>query len=410
MLPPAIRRSKGSGNASPGWARTQAALGIVHGGKDTGWQYGGGRGNISLNFDTQKLGFWSGGSLAVEAEGNFIPQDNLLKTVNGKTGALMPVNSNQLYPMPAGDNFNLPQVAFTQYLSPYFGLSIGKLDTTSGDVNEFAHGKGDTQFMNLAFNLNPVPLVTTPYSTLVAGLMLFPTKDPREGIVNFMVLQTNGQASRSGFDDLDANKLTFAGEGRIRTHFFGLTGHHLFGAAYSNSKFTSLDQTLRFIVENREIEEKKGSWAVWYNFDQYFYEPEKGSGRGAGIFGRFGISDGNPNPLHHYYSVGVGGKGVFAGRPLDRFGAGFYYLDVKSPEFRGLLQTRRFLRDEYGFEAFYNFALTPWLQLTPDLQVVRGAQKEKVTIGSGPLGLPIITSRRSIGTATIVGLRLRMVL
>jgi hypothetical protein len=27
--------------------------------------------------DTQKLGFWSGGSLAIEAEGNFIPQDNL---------------------------------------------------------------------------------------------------------------------------------------------------------------------------------------------------------------------------------------------------------------------------------------------------------------------------------------------
>jgi hypothetical protein len=105
-----------------------------------------------------------------------------------------------------------------------------------------------------------------------------------------------------------------------------------------------------------------------------------------------------------------GGKGIVPGRPHDRFGIGLYYSDVKSPEFRGLLQTRRFLRDEYGFEAFYNFALTPWLQLTPDLQIVRGAQKEKITIGSGPLGLPIITRRRSIGTATIVGLRLRMVL
>jgi hypothetical protein len=49
------------------------------------------------------------------------------------------------------------------------------------------------------------------------------------------------------------------------------------------------------------------------------------------------------------------------------------------------------------------------LQLTPDLQIVRGAQKEKITIGTGPLGIPVIASRRRIGTATIVGLRLKMV-
>jgi hypothetical protein len=47
--------------------------------------------------------------------------------------------------------------------------------------------------------------------------------------------------------------------------------------------------------------------------------------------------------------------------------------------------------------------------LTPDIQVVRGAQKEKITIGQGLLGLPFIASRKSIGTATILGLRLQMV-
>ena len=37
---------------------TQSAQGIVHGGKDTGWQYSGGRGDINLSLDTQKLGLW----------------------------------------------------------------------------------------------------------------------------------------------------------------------------------------------------------------------------------------------------------------------------------------------------------------------------------------------------------------
>ena len=167
---------------------TQSAQGIVHGGKQTGWQYGGGRGDIIFNLDTQKLGLWPGGFLNLEAEGNFIPADSLRKSINGRAGALMFVNSSQIYPIPAGDNFNLPALNFTQFLSPYFGLTIGKFATitsTSGDMNEFAHGKGDTQFMNMAFNVNPVTALTVPYSTLGTGLIVLPTKDPKQAIVSF---------------------------------------------------------------------------------------------------------------------------------------------------------------------------------------------------------------------------------
>ena len=393
---------------------TQAAQGIVHGGKDTGWQYGGGRGDIILNLDTQKLGLWPGGFLNVEAEGNFIPDDTLRKSLNGKTGALMFVNSSQSVPMPSGDNFNLPALNFTQFLSPYFGLTIGKYATVtsnSGDMNEFAHGKGDTQFMNMALNFNPLMALTVPYSTLGTGLIVLPTKDPKQAIVSFFVMSSTGKASTSGFDDLNDDNLTFVGEGRVRTDFFGLTGHQLLGATYSNRKFTSIDQNARFIFENGAFEEEKGSWNVYYNFDQYFYEPKKGSGEGIGIFGRFGASDGDPNFMHFFYSLGIGGKGVIPSRERDRYGFGFYYIDVKNPELQGLFRNIKLLRDEYGFEAFYNFAITPWLLLTPDIQIVRGAQKEQFTIGTGPgpIGIPFIASRKSIGTATILGLRLQMV-
>jgi porin len=141
------------------------------------------------------------------------------------------------------------------------------------------------------------------------------------------------------------------------------------------------------------------------------YEPKKGSGEGIGIFGRFGASDGNPNFMHFLYSLGIGGKGVIPGRERDRYGFGFYYIDVNNPKLQGLFQSIKLLRDEYGFEAFYNIAITPWLQLTPDIQVVRGAQKEKITIGTtpGPIGVPFIASRKSIGIATILGVRLQMV-
>jgi porin len=295
-----------------------------------------------------------------------------------------------------------------QFFSHYAGVVLGKLDTTSGDANEFAHGKGDTQFLNMAFNINPVALLTTPYSTLGAGLIILPTKDPKGAIINFMVLQSNGKASTIGFDDLRSNQLTFAGEGRVRTNFFGLTGHQLIGAGYSNKTFSSLDQSLRFSIQNRTFEKQDGSWMVYYNFDQYLYEPQKGSGHGVGIFGRFGASDGNPNPMHFFFSLGMGGKGVIPGRPLDSFGIGGYYIDVSNLMFTGPLAATSFLQDEYGVEAYYNIAITPWMKLTPDLQVIRPSQKEVVSAGRNQFGLPII-NRKNVNAATVAGLRLQLV-
>ncbi len=66
---------------------------------------------------------------------------------------------------------------------------------------------------------------------------------------------------------------------------------------------------------------------------RYIYAPKKSSGRGIDVF----ASDGNPNPLHYYYSIGIGGTGVIANRSLDRFNIGYYYVDVSNSKFTGPL-------------------------------------------------------------------------
>ena len=172
-----------------------------------------------------------------------------------------------------------------------------------------------------------------------------------------------------------------------------------------------MDQRLdRDTIENGALRAKKGSWNIYYNFDQYLYEPKKGAGQGVGVFTRLGVSDGNPNFMKFFASFGVGGTGVFESRPSDKFGLGYYFINLHNPTIVGPLQTTKLLRDEYGFEAFYNFAITPWALLTPDIQIIRGAQKDKVTIGQGPLGLlSSLNGRKSIGTGTILGLRLQLV-
>lgn len=367
--------------------------GVVDGGTSSKWENGG-RGSLLFKVDTGKLGLWPGGFLTAELEGNFG------KGVNLRNGGLSAVNSNQIFPIPAEENLLLPALNFAQFLSEYAGVAVGKLDTTGGDMNEFAHGKGDSQFMNLAFNLNPALLMVAPYSTLGAGLIILPTKDPNAAIVTLSVISAVGSADRSGFDELDGGKLSYIGEARVRTGFFGLTGHQLVGAGYSNKDFTSLDQRLSLQPGLNSIEKKTDSWAVFYNFDQYLYEPVKGSGKGFGVFGRFAATDGDPNPFHYFYSLGFGGKGLMESRPYDRFGVGWYYMDIESPTFTRPLATREFFRNEQGVEAYYSAALTPWAHLTPNVQFIHGAQKQPVAL------LP--ADRRDIDTATILGLRLQL--
>lgn len=366
---------------------TQIEQGVVSGGKSGSWEYGG-RGNLTGHLDTQKLGLWPGGFLTVELEGNWSD------SVNGKTGALLPVNTNQLLPLPSGDNVALPNLSFAQFLSHYVGVTAGKLDTMSADANEFAHGKGDTQFLNLAFNINAVSLAV-PYSTLGTGVIVLPTKDPHQAIATFLVLSATGKPTTTGFDDL--NGAIFAGEGRVRTDFFGLTGHQLVGALYSNKHYTSTDQRLGFVLENRALAKRAGTWAMYYNFDQFLYETDKGAGKGVGLFGRFGVSEGDPIPAEYLFSFGVGGKGLIPSRDFDRFGIGYYYTSIDNPTFQRPFVTRSFLRDEWGFEAFYNVALTRWLLLTPDVQVIGPAQKRQINNGKG------------VGMATVLGVRWQLI-
>ena len=63
--------------------------------------------------------------------------------------------------------------------------------------------------------------------------------------------------------------------------------------------------------------------------------------------------------MHFFYSLGIGGKGVIPNRASDQYGFGFYYIDISNPKLQGLFQSIKLLRDEYGFEAFYNLAITP---------------------------------------------------
>lgn len=254
-------------------------------------------------------------------------------------------------------------------------------------MNEFAHVRGN-QFMNLAFSATPMALRTVPYSTLGMALVFLPLHD---AVVSFSVVDSEGTTTRSGFDTLFRDGTTLAMEGRLTIKPFGLTGHQLIGGAWSNKNFNSLDQDPRTLIGNilfgTPLRTEDGSWAVYYNFDQYLYGDSAKPGMAFGIFGRFGISDGKANSFEQFYSFGIGGKGLFPGRDKDRFGIGYYYLKLSDDLPR--IVRRRLLRDhDQGGEIFYNIEIAPWLHVTPDLQIL------------GP-------ARRGVDTTVVTGVRIR---
>ena len=361
----------------------QVYQGALTGSRDKGWNYGG-REDIVINLDTQKMGLWPGGFINIEGEGKYG------EFVGARqTGSLLPADANALFPQADVNNFDLSSLTFMQFVSPNLGFYVGKLATvtdTNGDANAFAHGKGASGFLNMNFNFNPILALTSPSCTLGAGAIILPTGNPAEFVISLGVLDTQGSAGTTGFDTVFKGGTTFLAEGRYTTHFLNLTGHQLLGAAYSDQLYLNLDQGLgNLIIPGLPVQQHSGSWASWYNFDQYLYQPDPKSDVGLGVFGRFGISDGQANPIHYFGSIGLGGKGLIPGRKNDQFGIGFYRIcasEARIPEALGF-------RESQGFEAYYEIAITPAILLTPDIQVLQPSQQH-------------------LETACVLGLRLTM--
>ena len=255
-------------------------------------------------------------------------------------------------------------MVFTQALSEQFVVFAGKVDTLDGDMNAFAHGRGKHQFFNTNFVFNPIAVQTIPYSTLGAGFSILQGVEP---IFTFTVLNATDTATTSGFDELFADGVALSAELRLPTSFFGLPGHQDFGGTWNSRDYIALGQDPRVIEPDVPIALKSGSWSLRWNFDQYLVVDPCDSTRGWGLFGRAGISDGNPNPIKWIVSFGVGGNSPLRGREADRFGVGWYYGGASS-ELGPIFNPD----DGTGVELFYNVAVTPWCQVTPDLQIIDG--------------------------------------
>lgn len=336
---------------------------VIDGGKDEGSEIGGSL-DYELHMDFQKMGLWPGAFVRLYGEtqyGNFI---------NSRTGAALAANLDGLLPLVDEDKTTLTGAVFYQFLSESIALFLGKIDTLDGDLNEFAHGRGNDQFLNQNLVFNPVTLRTTPVAAFGGGLLaILPGEN---NILNVAVLDPSGQPDEWDLGDAFEDGTLMSGEMRLEVNPFGLKGHQTFGVTYSTKDFSLIDQNRRLLLLNLirtgglSLAKEDDSWSFYYNFDQYVYTEEDDPEQGFGFFGRYGLADDKTSPIEQFYSIGVGGKGIIPGRDKDTFGVGYYYVEL-SDKLPGVFDA---LDDGQGLEIFYNVEVAPWLHVTPDFQIM----------------------------------------
>ncbi len=372
---------------------TNTMQGVLDGGSNEIGRYLGSS-ELILDVDGEKLGLWAGVFFRGAGEGRFG------RNVLAEAGTFSPVNNDALFPAdPDRENddiFALTELTATQFLTPWFGVFGGLLNTTSGDANDFAgFARSNEHFQNLSFLVSPVSMRIVPNVTLGGGIILLPF-DWLVGSVTFM--NTEESAGSNPFDTADG--ITMVTEWALEHEALTLAVRHVFafGLGFDND-FFRLGREPRLVFPpggplSLEFATKDESWAFWYNGQLTVWAHPNDEERQVGLFWRVGYADDETNPIEWNLAGGFGGVGPFAVRPRDRFGIGVYHLE---PSDKFPLPALG-IEEETGFEIFYTLQLLQGLALTADLQYI------DTGLGNGPL---VITPPDN---AWVGGLRLRLVL
>lgn len=363
--------------------------GIASGGIRDSFQYSG-RNDYFVNVNGEKAGLWKG--LFIDLHG----ETRYGNTVNFDTGAIMPVNTAELFPVPNGTVTALTGVKFTQALSESVVTFAGKLNLLDGFKMPFTGARVLDGFWNLSMAIPVVVARTAPYSTLGAGGAILKDGAP---VFTLMVLDTNNTPTTSGFESFFNNGATIFADVSLPTQFFDLPGHQGLAGTFSSGRYNSLQPTAYFdpnvglVVSSTFVQ---NSWSIFYIADQALWVDPMNPKRMWGVYTNLGLADDGPSPIRFSGNVALYGSSPISSRPLDTFGVGYGVVQYSGPVMQ-LAPVLLPINNDQVVELFYNVGVTKWFSVSPDLQVVIPARDTT---------LP--PNRQSIDTSVVLGLRAKI--
>lgn len=342
--------------------------------------------DLAINLDTGRLGWWRQGLLHMTLMSRY---GSGLDTAEA-AGAIVPANAAYLYPAAEEARATLPaEYYLAQGIGEKHVLVLGKINTVFVADRNALGGNYRYQFQNTAFNLNPM---LGQYVSPVAWVAGDVWRVGRR--VRIYTAIADPRSSASNFADDAFRNVTYYQQIDYFYNARGLPGTIRGAWAFTTKQLTVPSSPVNVATfaspegPTTRKEEIPGSYIGMLNFEQYLkVVGDKAENaqrlraglqlRGYGVFGRFGTGPPSFNLIHTFGSLGFSGYGVARSRPDDRMGVAWYFCHF-SRELGGDLAalarsrglTPAHLRSEQAIEAFYSFAITPAVQVTPSFQYV----------------------------------------
>jgi porin len=337
------------GGITIGSTLTLEGFSNFQGGIDTAHVVGASTFDLNLALDTEKRFGWHGGELYVDLE------DHAFR--NPSTAL---VGDLQVF-----DKQNSPpylQIFELWYQQQFFDgklrFKIGKVDANT----EFSLIDNGLPFINSSTQVSPTIFVfpTTPDPMPAVNVFFTPVET---WYASFGAYYAN-RSDRFGdlIDDPALSQPTrfgtfLIGETGLKWHaapVLGLAGNVKAGAWGHTGTFTRFDGT-----------EQKGTYGYYAILDQTLWQPggESDNGRGVRTFLEYGGTEDDINPIDRHIGGGLTWTGPIDSRPNDIIGFSPQYAHISRKA--GLEHSY-----ELAVETFYQWQLTPWALIQPDLQYI----------------------------------------
>jgi porin len=345
---------------------------VTSGGVNQNGEYGGTM-DYRLTIDGDKLFGAKGWSLITHFRTRF-GQD-----VNADAGTFVLQNAGMVSQSPNDyHGTNMTGLMFSKFL-PLFGkpgnLTFGKLDAIDLVTGFFPHlGYGQEGFWNANSMVSALP-----WFGAVAGLSLWGgmavtiNQDAAMAESGFLTIGTTNVATHWGsIPDAFDDGVWLAGFHRFFWKKDDKPGYFMVFGGYSTKEQGSNDPHDLVYIPGQGIENTDTAkpWDIALYLYQEVWQAESDPNRKVFLFMGGTVGPDNPQFAQWNFFANVEMFGPKASRPHDRMGAALWFNGL-SPNYKNLVSPVADLRNLWGLELYYNIALTPWLHLSPDIQLVK---------------------------------------
>jgi porin len=317
-----------------------------------------------VDLDFGKMGLVDGFGFHLHGEGRFG------KGQSNFGFQLWPSNVGAALPL-GGEGFAATSLYFTQMLGKRTVLMLGKInaiDLLAGDP--VFGGWGTQRFMHMTFVAPPSGVVPPTImggvllhkgSPITLTVMVFDPEDRSRDYFPGDLFKTGVNVSVGG---------TWGGTIAGRASSIGIT------STVSTKRGANLEDILA--PPGLVTDDIKGSYNIALQVTHRLLESAQVKGKGLDLAVKVATADGNPNLIRRSIVIGLAGHALVPGRPDDSFGVGGFAYDF-SDALQDAVDPLVEFTDEQGLAAWYSFAVTPWLKLTADAQIINPARGEADT-------------------------------